>query len=183
MLHPDRNVLDMQRRMAQAFNLPVIWGTSHLLEGRTLSVARDAGIPAIYAEYLGSGVCSEQGVADYFQGCLNIMAEIGMRSDSAPPTSVQLVVEDSRPESGHLQVCYPSPITGLFEANVQLMQEVHAGDLIGRVIDPIGTELHEIFVKQGGMVICLAAFARVIRGNSLAVVMETEGSQVSTRRR
>jgi predicted deacylase len=183
MLHPDPNVLDRQRRIAQAFNLPLVWGTSHLLEGRTLSVARDAGVPAIYAEYLGSGVCSEQGVADYIQGCLNVMAEIGMRSDSAPLTSVQLIVEDSRSESGHLQVCYPSPITGLFEANVQLMQEVHAGDSIGRVIDPIGAEIHEILAKQGGVVICLAAFARTIRGNSLAVVMETEGSEISTRRR
>ena len=44
--------------MARAFNLPLIWGTDASLEGRSLSVARDAAVPAIYAEYLGGGVFS-----------------------------------------------------------------------------------------------------------------------------
>ncbi len=54
MLHSDPETLSMQRRMAVAFNLPVMWGTYAGMEGRSLSVARDANIPAIYTEYLGS---------------------------------------------------------------------------------------------------------------------------------
>lgn len=41
--------------MARAFGLPLIWGTDPTLPGRSLSVARDANVPAIYAEYLGGG--------------------------------------------------------------------------------------------------------------------------------
>src|SRR5690606_15795215 len=53
MLHPDTEVLASQRTMARAFGLPIQWGTSPYLDGRTLSVARDAGVPAIYTEYGG----------------------------------------------------------------------------------------------------------------------------------
>ncbi len=42
MLHSDSGILEQQRKMARAFNLPIVWGTSASLEGRSLSVARDA---------------------------------------------------------------------------------------------------------------------------------------------
>ncbi|HAH45285.1 MAG TPA: succinylglutamate desuccinylase, partial [Planctomycetaceae bacterium] len=50
-LHSNPEILDMQRRMALALNLPVVWGTSAHLNGRSLSAARDLGVPAIYAEW------------------------------------------------------------------------------------------------------------------------------------
>ena len=46
-LHANAAVLDQQRAMARAFNLPLIWGTNPNLTGRSLSVARDASVPAI----------------------------------------------------------------------------------------------------------------------------------------
>lgn len=48
MLHPSFEILKKQQEMALAFNLPLIWGTDYRPEGRTLSVARDAKVPAIY---------------------------------------------------------------------------------------------------------------------------------------
>ena len=56
------------------------------LEGCSLTVARDAKVPAIYAEYLGGGGCSAKGVQAYFEGCLNVMAEIGMMDPRPAPT-------------------------------------------------------------------------------------------------
>src|SRR6185437_995270 len=78
MLHPDLGVLDAQRRMARAFGLPIIWGTDPSLNGRSLSVARDARIPAIYAEYHGGGGYDPEGVGAYVSGCLNVLTELGM---------------------------------------------------------------------------------------------------------
>ena len=43
-LHPDPRILDMQRRLARSFGLPVIWGTTPTLERRSLSAARDLGV-------------------------------------------------------------------------------------------------------------------------------------------
>ncbi|HIL71562.1 MAG TPA: hypothetical protein EYG38_17150, partial [Verrucomicrobia bacterium] len=62
MLVESNSVIEKQRRMAHAFGLPLIWGTYSKLEGRSLSVARDARVPAIYVEYLGGGRCHPAGV-------------------------------------------------------------------------------------------------------------------------
>ncbi|MEX0642767.1 MAG: succinylglutamate desuccinylase/aspartoacylase family protein [Pirellulales bacterium] len=171
-LHPDPNVLDAQRRMAKAFNLPLVWGTTPTLQGRTLSAARDFRVPAIYAEYLGCGQCSQQGVSDYFEGCMNVMAELGMIDRAAPASRVERVIEDPRPDSGHLQVCNPAPMTGFFEPVVELGQQICVGELIGQITDPLGRTTREIRSQQSGMVILLTTFSRVLEGNSLAVILE-----------
>jgi predicted deacylase len=175
--HANREVLDAQRRMARAFGLPVIWGTDPNLEGRSLSIAREANIPAIYAEYLGGGRCEPAGITTYVAGCLNVMRELGMLP---PPPGDQisanilppLVVEDTRPGSGHMQVNHPSPCEGFFEPLVALGQQVKAGDSLGTVTDLLGRHVARIQSRYTGTVIVLHTFSRVDEGTSVAVVLE-----------
>ncbi len=173
-LHADTGVLDRQRAMARAFNLPIVWGTAPTLEGRSLSVARDAGVPAIYAEYRGSGLCDARGVGAYVEGCLNVMGLLEMIDHDVPPCRVEHTVEDSRPDSGHMQVCNPSPMTGFFEPAVRLGQRMEAGERIGTVTDALGTTSHEIRAQQAGIVLVLRTFARVLEGESVGVILDTE---------
>jgi predicted deacylase len=175
-LHGDPVVLDKQREMARAFNLPIIWGTSASLEGRSLSVARDAGVPAIYAEWGGAGRCLPEGVAAYVDACLGLMAGVRMLDHPPRPSIVKHVVEDDRPASGHLQVCYPSPISGLFEPAVKLGDKVLAGEIIGRVTDSVDQQSTPVESTQEGIILCLRAFARVDQGDSLAVVLDLHTS-------
>jgi predicted deacylase len=172
-LHPDESVLQQQRSMARAFNLPIIWGTSPSLEGRSLSVARDAGIAAIYAEYLGSGMCSSAGVADYVEGCLNVMALLGMLNRPQPDSRIETIVEDPRTGSGHMQVQHPAPMTGFFEPRVQLGDRVAVGAPLGAVVDLSGETAVEIVADRGGIVLGLRTFPRVLQGESVAVILET----------
>lgn len=171
-LHADPEILAAQRRMARAFNLPVVWGTSPGLNGRSLSVARDAGVPAIYCEYLGSGRCDPDGVADFVAGCLNVMTELGMLDRPRPESRIRLTVEDARPDSGHLQICNPSPITGFIEPAVALGDEIRAGEPLGDVVNPLTGERRTIVSQQRGVVIVLRTFPRVLKGESLGVVLE-----------
>jgi len=173
-LHKDAAVLAAQRRMARAFGLPIIWGTDPNLDGRSLSVARDANVPAIYAEYHGGGQFDPAGVAAYVHGCLNVMAEFGLLENAAvPPAEPPLISEDDRPGSGHMQINHPAPCGGFFEASVELGQHVHANDVLGRVIDPLGKRVEVIRARYAGMVIVLHTFARVDDGVSVAVILET----------
>lgn len=172
-LHPDRAVVERQRAMAGAFNLPIVWGTAPTLDGRSLSVARDAGVPAIYAEYHGSGRCDPRGVEAYVEGCLNVMALLEMIDRAVPAGRVKHTIEDPRPDSGHMQVCNPSPVTGLFEPAVELGQPIRAGELLGTVIDVIGTECREIRAHQTGIVLVLRTYPRVRQGESVGVILET----------
>ena len=77
-LHADEGVRERQRSMARAFNLPVVWGTSARLNGRSLSVARDVRVPAIYVENGGGGGCDPHRVEQNVQGCLNVARVLGM---------------------------------------------------------------------------------------------------------
>jgi len=168
----DGDRLEIQRRMARALNLPVIWGTCGNLDGRSLSVARDAGVPAIYTEYLGSGRCSPEGADAYFEGCLNVMAELGMLDREQPPSQVELVIEDPRDGSGHMQLQNPSPITGQFTPAVTLGQRVAPGDLLGHVADVTGGDTREIISTQSGWVLAIRTYPRVHENETVIVVME-----------
>jgi uncharacterized protein len=171
-LHADPGVLDRQRAMARAFNLPIVWGTAPTLDGRTLSVARDSCVPAIYAEYHGSGRCDPRGVEVYVEGCLNVMALLEMIDASVPACRVEHTVEDPRPDSGHMQVCNPSPLTGFFYPAVELGQRVRAGDLLGTVTDVLGAASCEIRSQQTGLVLVLRTFACVLAGETVGVILE-----------
>lgn len=172
-LHPNASVLETQRRMARAFGLPVIWGTDPNLQGRSLSVARDSNVPAIYAEYHGGGGCDSAGIAAYVQGCLNVLVELGMITGAVPsPGTPPLVVEDSRPSSGHMQINLPAPFEGFFEPAVDLGQRVAAGEHFGTVVDALGDRRETVHAPHAGIVLVLHTFARVDAGESLGVVLE-----------
>lgn len=171
-LHADPRVLDVQRRMARAFNLPVVWGTSPELQGRSLSVARDAGVPAVYAEYEGGAQCVDAGVQAYVDGCRNVLRELEMLAAPVPPSRVKYVVEDPRPQSGHLQINHPAPLTGIFEPAVALEQRVAAGEPLGTIFDCTGQHQATVVASRSGIVLMLPALPRVVEGEATAVVLE-----------
>lgn len=172
-MHPDSRVLDTQRQMAKAFNLPIVWGTSSKLDGRTLSIARDANVPAIYGEYQGGGECDPAGVEAYVEGCLNVMALLDMIDRPAAPSRIATTIEDNRPSSGHLQINCPSPMDGFFEAAVQLGDMVNTGDTIGIVSNTLGDKQRQIISTQTGQVLVLRTFNRVMKDDCLAVILES----------
>jgi predicted deacylase len=156
--------------MARAFNLPVIWGTAPNLEGRSLSVARDAKVPAIYCEYLGSARCESQGVAAYVEGCRNVMGELGMLHWPKPKSRIEYVIEDSSPGSGHMQIQNPAPATGFFEPAVALGMPIRSGQKIGTVYELETLQPHDVISQQNGLVLVLRTFPRVKKGESVGVI-------------
>ena len=171
-MHNNPQVLEVQRRMARAFNLPVVWGTVANLEGRSLSVARDANVPAIYCEYLGAATCCEAGVEAYVDGCLNVMAELGLLDRQAAVSRIQHVVENPAPGSGHMQVCNPAPCTGYFETLLKPGDPIRTGQLIGRVYPLDHSSPQPIVSIQSGIVLVLRTFPRVQAGESVGVILD-----------
>ena len=176
-LHPDPRILDTQRRLARSFGLPVIWGTTPTLEGRSLSAARDLGVPAIYAEHGGGGGCDPRAVGDYLRGCLRVMRELGMFAAGAGidldgAAGEPLVVEDPRDGSGHLQASHPALSAGFFRPLVALGAEVRAGDLVGTVCDPLGESVRDVLAQATGLVLALRTEPSVRAGDALMVILE-----------
>jgi predicted deacylase len=177
MLHANPEVLAAQRRMAIAFDLPLVWGTTPTLDGRSLSVARDANVPAIYVEHGGGGTCDPTKTAELVAGCANVMAELGMlrperRRGGRGASRVQYVVHDDRPSSGHMQLNHPSPADGFFAAAVKLGDIIEAGQPLGEVVDALGEASVSVAAASAGMVAVLRTFPPVNKGDALATLIE-----------
>jgi predicted deacylase len=172
MLHRQPEVLKKQQQMARAFNLPVIWGTDEAPNGRTLSVARDANVPAIYVEYGGGGSARRHIVNAYRDGCLNVLRSLGMISEQVHhDDSVKYWVEDYTPNNGYLQAKMPAPAEGIFIPGVGLGETVEKDLIWGRVVDPLrGTE-KSAFTDSAGIVLFLRAQAYVKKGDSLGGIL------------
>ena len=169
-LNPDGQALEGSRKMAQAFNLPFIWGTDWRLKGRSMSIACENKVPAIYAEYLGSAQCSQQGVEDYIDGCLNVLGMLGMLDREQPESRVETVVEDPSEGSGHMQVCHPAPLDGLLTPNYTLGDIVSEGDILGVVRSIDGSQSVELIAGQSGTIIVLHTFSMVREGDATFVI-------------
>ncbi|MEX2170933.1 MAG: M14 family metallopeptidase [Pirellulales bacterium] len=174
LIHSESFVLEKQRLMARSFHLPVVWGTDPTLEGRTLSVARDASIPAIYVEYQGSIPFCHAAVEAMRCGCQNVMHALGMLPGDALPDATQFFAEDSRPNSGHLQICYPAPAEGLFVATVEVGDKIFEGDTIGFFTDDVDFRRTIVRAESSGRVVALRSMPRVSAGEGLAVIAQFE---------
>lgn len=173
-LHPDSAILETQRQMARAFNLPVAWGTSAHLDGRSLSAARDLGVPAIYAEWGGGSGCDPEAVEGYATGCLSVMSELGMLNISVEQKPILYHIEDDRKDSGHLQLQNHATVSGFFEPSVQLMDQVQTGDVLGSICSVTGEEVTSVIASQTGVILGLRTLPYVEKDEWLAVILETE---------
>ena len=115
---------------------------------------------------------SRDGVEAYVDGCLNVMSELDMIDRDRPENRVEKVVENPQPNSGHMQVCNPSPVTGYYETLVQLGEPVRPGDPLGMVYPLDGSPPVVIKSTQSGFMIVLRTFPRVRAGESIGVVLE-----------
>ncbi|AHF14610.1 succinylglutamate desuccinylase [Niabella soli DSM 19437] len=175
MLHPDKEILKAQRLMAAAFNLPLVWGTDARPEGRTLSVARDSGIPAIYAEYGGGNEVRDSIVDAYVKGCLGVLAHLNMlKVDvfNASNSEVVYRVEDDQPDSGFLQGKMLSAFEGIFIPRVKVGATVEEGAEWGTVFDPVKGGEHPVFAKASGLVLFVRKHPKVAVGESLGGILK-----------
>jgi predicted deacylase len=174
LLHSDERVLNEQRNMAHAFGLPFIWGTDPSVEGRTLSVARDLSIPAIYVEYLGSATFCPSAVSALVSGCRSVMDHLGMLTERYLSGAARFFAEQQEAGSGHLQVCHPSPDNGVFVPLVELGEKIDAGSVLGHLHPDHGldTNVLPICAENSGRVISLRSLPRVNSGDGLAVIVD-----------
>jgi predicted deacylase len=170
-IHADPGVLGAQRLMARAFNLPLVWGTDGRFNGTSLSVARDAKVPAIYVEHGGGGSCDPRRVDECVAGCLQVARALGMIDAPEPVSRVRYFVEDDRDRSGHLQGKCTSPAAGYFQPEVGLGDIVKEGQPIGRIDDPLGERSVPITAYTSGTVLLLRSFPSVKVGDPLIVIL------------
>lgn len=173
MLHSSPEILDKQRELALCCNLPVIWGTDRYPNGRTLSVARDANIPAIYLEYGGGSGIRKEVVKTYKKGFINVLKYLKMTAGEAHLSAPEerFWVEDARPDSGYFQGKMPAPSDGIFVGEKKPGDLIKNGELFGRIIDPFTGNSTTILSDMEGMVLSVRISVHVTKGDALGSIL------------
>jgi len=120
------------------------------------------GKPAITAESGGMGLADEASIGAHERGALAVVAYLKIAS--APPARVDPPVWIDRSEVAR------TPVTGVWRPVVEKKDNVAAGALLGRVVDPFGNVLHEARAPFAGEVLYVVGTPPVNEGEPLAFV-------------
>lgn len=157
-LYEESAVEDRARELALAYgNGHVVRQSlaSRTVGGSTSSAAADVGIPAIIAEIGANGLCDEASVAAHLRGMGNVCAHLGMLPGrdavtTAPPTEY----------AGWVWI--RSPVRGFWQPQVFPGAHVKAGDRLGVLLDPFGSELHWVTAPVAGCPLFLTSSPAVL---------------------
>ncbi len=173
MLHPSSEILSEQQEMARACHLPLVWGTDYRPNGRTISIARDANVPAIYLEFGGGTGIRKNVLSDYKKGIMNILRYLKMIKSPMKdiPSKDIFWLEDHRQNSGYLQGQMPSPTEGIFIPEVKIGDQIKKGQLFGKVIDPLSDKPMDVYADKNGLVFLLRTMVKVKSGDALGGII------------
>lgn len=156
---------------ARAFGAPVVWIHPSIAPGRTLSMAADLGIPALYTEANGGMRVLSADLRIYTNGIFNVMGHLGMLGRKAPPLPRYFLGGD-----GNTDGMPTFRRAGIFRTAVRVLQRVRKGDLIGRVLGLDGQLLEEVRAPQDGRVAFLRAIPPVVPGELAVLVADDLGT-------
>lgn len=156
--------------MLDWFSPPILWRHDTLNPGRSLSVAADLGIPAIYVESSqGGGVLQHAEVIGYVDGVTRVLVALGMldSATAVPGPGVHGVIpggsgnSDESPATVHGGYCLSVAKRG---------QPVDAGETLAEIRDRDGRLLETIVAPFDGVVMLIRAIAPVEPGDVIAMI-------------
>lgn len=156
-------------RLAFGLGMPMLWTHPRLGPGRTLTVAAERGIPALYVESPLGGVLERRYVDAYTDGVRAVLEACGLVAAETPPrtrpTPALWVHGD-----GDTDAFSAVTSDGFFERIVALLDPVRRGDPVGRVIDVFGREQEIVIAPSDGIVTTLQRAAAVVSGQPVVGV-------------
>ena len=159
-LHPfvlfdESEVDETARRMAIAFGLENLIQVprAERIEGTTIAVAGDVGVPAIVAEAGGRGLLEQSAVDLLAGGARSVMRELGMLAGAPSPASARVL-------SRRFAWSY-APEAGWWRPDVAPGEEVAAGQRLGAIEDLFGDERIAIEAPEDGIVLFMTSVPAV----------------------
>lgn len=166
---------EASRRAVEAFGTPLIWAHPETAPGRSLSVASESGIPALYAECSGGGAIRRHELDAYVDGVLSVMSDLEMLSDR--PRSMNRGTPQWVYGSGDLDQGAAAAHDGLFVSATDAGALLQVNDEVGRLYDYRGRLLDVVRAPQQGVVMFLRSHARTRAGDVLFVQADVKDPQ------
>ncbi|MFK4789306.1 succinylglutamate desuccinylase/aspartoacylase family protein [Microbacterium sp. ZW T5_56] len=147
--------------LCDAFGAGVVWTHPEVGVGRTLTTAKEHGISALYVESPQGGVLPAPTLSAYRDGVLRMLAHLGMLADVPAGRATALRLHGN----GDVDRAMATTASGFFVAERSLLDEVSAGDVIGRVIAHDGSEALVCAAPVDGVITVLRRQAIVAAGD------------------
>ena len=162
----DGEVGQITKKAAEIFGAPVVWEhPPGAPPGRTLSVAAEEDIPALYTESSGGGWLTKETVACYKAGVLNVMKYLEMLPGiKTKPNKVKHHIFGGGDLDRDSAVASTS---GFLLGFAETLDSVKKGEMLGKIIDSFGDTLQEVKALSDGYVVFRRANPIVKSGDSL----------------
>ena len=161
------------REAAYAFGAPVMWGHPNIEPGRTISFARSRGIPSVYAEARGGGRVHPDDLRVYTQGVRNLMVHLGILPGEVPQSHPRRHLYGD----GNTDSSLTTGERGFLIPTVTLLQDVKAGDELGRVVNLHGETVETILAPCDGVVALIRQWPVVEPGEPTFLITGVESSE------
>lgn len=154
------------RKAAEAFGAKVLWGHPGMAAGRTVTFADQQNIPWLYTEAHGAGRIDPEDLATFKEGVFNLMRHLDIL-----PGTIQ-----ARPVECHLYGDFDidkglaATQRGFILTEVNLLQQIHTGDTLGRLCDLLGETIETYRAPVDGVVAMLRGFPVVEPGEPVFVI-------------
>ncbi len=158
------------RDAAVAFGAPVIWGHPVIEPGRTISVAKERGIPFLYVEAWGAGRIRADDLRMMKRGVRNVMRHLSMIEGGLEIPSPPMRLTGA----GNTDDGITAGGDGFLMLNVALLDSVVRGARLGRLVDLQGVTVEEYFAPRAGVVALTHEMPIVTKGDTLFLLAEME---------
>lgn len=168
-LSGDDRAAQRSRACARAFGLDLVWAHDEVAPGRTVSLAHELAIPAVYVEASGGGEVRGRELDRIVAGTLSVCAVAGLidgeHGISTPPE--QRVI---RGGDGDIDGGLVAPGDAIMVTRTRASATVDPGDTIADFHDDDGALIESMIAPRPGTVMMLRREARVRRDDLVAVV-------------
>lgn len=151
---------------ARIFGAPVIWAHDSVAPGRTVSSARDRGIPWLYAEARGAGRIDPGDLAVYRRGVLNLLHHLGILEGPEQPAQPYRFLWGD----GNIDASITTDKHGFLIPSVELLDRVAEGQILGALHDLHGRVMMEFHSPREGVVAMIHICPVIRDGDPLFLV-------------
>lgn len=151
---------------AEIFGAPVMWEHPETAPGRTVSFAKSRGIPWLYTEARGAGRIHPDDLQVYMRGVHNLMVHLGILPGEILPAPRLHHLYGG----GNIDSSLPSSQRGFLIPKVSLLEDVKAGQELGRLVDLHGETIETFCAPHDGVVALIHEYPVIEPGDSTFLI-------------
>lgn len=151
------------RDAALIFGTSIVWAHPNVPPGRTVSFAQSQGIPWLYTEARGAGRIDPKDLELFIRGLWNLLRHLSILPGNPEPAPVEIRLFGD----GNTDSSIAASQRGFFIPAVKLLQAVHRGEELGKVVDLHGEVIETVRAPEDGVVALVRQTPRVEPGEPL----------------